>query len=82
MFVKPRKHWPIQAKPDLAQNEWYQTLPSRQREVLALASLDRDESMNGAPHKRIRFADIYHSGNRFDFPGQQRAGDIAKNDLV
>ena len=35
-------------------------MPSRQREVLALAAMDREKD-----EEPIRFADIYHSANRY-----------------
>lgn len=44
--------------PELASSRWFKSLPSRQREVLAVAAMDREKT-------EIRFADIYHSANRF-----------------
>ena len=64
MFWCPRSkgniHWPFEIPPKLEQSAWFQTLPSRQREVLVLASKDRDRDPGS-----LRFADIYHSANRF-----------------
>ena len=59
-------HWPFQVDEALRSNKWYQALPARQREVLALAAMDKERDPD------IRFADIYHSANRYATSGQSR----------
>lgn len=45
----------------LAESPWVGTMPQRAREVLAFAEHDSLKR----PEKELRFADIYHSANRY-----------------
>lgn len=57
--------WPIAPlHPEVTQSPWYETLPARMREVLALADHERAK-------KDVAFADIYHSATRYNTGGKQ-----------
>ncbi|CAK9057952.1 unnamed protein product [Durusdinium trenchii] len=53
--------YPVEVSERLAESPWVGTMPQRAREVLAFAEHDSLKR----PEKELRFADIYHSANRY-----------------
>lgn len=56
-------NWPLQTPDDLEKNEWFNTLPLREREVVIFV-MNKNKDNSSTDEPLVRFADLYHSANR------------------